>query len=303
MTFDWTSLLYSKSWTRFSWFLNLFIISCVVYFSVNSAGVTWLEFRLSPKASITPRETEIKKQIQAQKQPLREYQVISQRNLFGGHIKPQPQKNEPEPKNELDIEKIPLAQSLKVKLLGTIVASDSIGNRAIILDTGKNNQAIYRKGDQFKNVTIKKILRNKVVVNNGKRDEILLMDMDKEASDYIKEQPTREAQSQNTNTINLSRNFVRKSTQNMVDIMKKVRIVPYQDKNDNRGFQLLHLKKDSFFRKLGLKNRDVLLGVNGESLRSPKKILEFYNNLQNMDNISLKIKRNNSVKNLEYSIY
>lgn len=303
MTFDWTSFFNSERWTRLIWILNLIIISCAVYFIVDNAGTIWLEYKIQPETNIALRQTETEQQTANDKLSLQDIQVIYERNLFGGYIKPQAKKKESEPKKEIDVEKIPLAQSLQVKLTGTIVSSDPLENRAIILDKRKRDQSIYREGDQLKEVTIKKILRNKVVVNNGERDEILLMEMDKVASGHIQGQPEQDVPPQDTKTINLSRDFVQESMANMVDLMKKVRIVPYEDKNGNKGFQLTHLKDDSFFRKLGLNNKDVLLGVNGESLESPEKVLQLYTNLQKQDNIKMKVKRGNNVQKINYNIF
>ncbi|MCJ7593474.1 MAG: hypothetical protein MUO52_01715, partial [Desulfobacterales bacterium] len=95
------------------------------------------------------------------------YRVISERNLFGSLEKA------PEPANTPQIETLE-PTSLKVALLGT-VAGDQKSAVAVIEETDKRKQGLFRVGDSVQNAIVKMILRGKVVLRVGEKDEILTM--------------------------------------------------------------------------------------------------------------------------------
>ncbi len=99
-----------------------------------------------------------------------EYAMIVERNIFGATEKAEtpPVVDEVEPIETLE------ETTLQLSLLGTIVG-DSGNARAIILDQKKRSQDIYRVGDSVQGAEIKQILRGKVVLRHGEKDEILTM--------------------------------------------------------------------------------------------------------------------------------
>ncbi len=102
------------------------------------------------------------------------YQVIIDRNLFGGSLKAkETPKEESVSLEELD------ATLLDIVLLGTITGS-KYERRAIILDKSTNNQELYQKGDAIQGAIIKDILRGRVVLNFRGKDEVLNMSTEKD---------------------------------------------------------------------------------------------------------------------------
>lgn len=98
----------------------------------------------------------------------RDYQVVSARNIFAVSKLLAAQ-------NPVIEDPAALAPtSLRVRLLGT-VAGDSRNGRAIILDEEKSKQNIYKVGDSLQGGEIKRILREKVVIQVDGRDEMLVM--------------------------------------------------------------------------------------------------------------------------------
>jgi len=76
--------------------------------------------------------------------------------------------------NGIDIEN-PKPTDLKLKLWGTIAGDDDTGY-AIVEDAVEGKQNIVRVGDIIRNMTVKKILRGKVVLSKNGKDEILEME-------------------------------------------------------------------------------------------------------------------------------
>ncbi|WP_462324144.1 type II secretion system protein N, partial [Desulfoplanes sp.] len=80
---------------------------------------------------------------------LGEYRAIAGRDLFGTvkHAVTEEPKQE-----EVEIEQMPLA-SLRLKLMGTVVASDPAMRTAVIAEANGRNERMYREGESVKGAT------------------------------------------------------------------------------------------------------------------------------------------------------
>ena len=70
-----------------------------------------------------------------------------------------------------------------------------------------------------------------------------------------------------------------------------------------KGFEVGWIKKDSVFDKLGLQKGDVITGINGKPVSSVSEVFKIYQNLGDIDNLTIEIKRNNQERQLDYAIY
>ncbi|MFW5640437.1 MAG: PDZ domain-containing protein, partial [Thermodesulfobacteriota bacterium] len=68
------------------------------------------------------------------------------------------------------------------------------------------------------------------------------------------------------------------------------------------GLTLTRIRRNSIFRRLGLRNGDIITGVDGEPIESVDDALKFYNNLKSASDVSLEIKRRGRGQKMEYSI-
>ncbi len=85
-------------------------------------------------------------------------------------------------------------------------------------------------------------------------------------------------------------------------LSRDARVVPnYQDGKTN-GFKIFSIKRNSAYKHLGLKNNDVLSGVNGMEIRDPKSAMDVYNKLQSESSVSLEIIRKGETMTIEYDI-
>jgi len=70
-----------------------------------------------------------------------------------------------------------------------------------------------------------------------------------------------------------------------------------------KGYKIVYVKKGSIFDDLGLKKGDYILEVNNKTLKTDSDAWQIYKNIKNFDEINIKIKRNNKIKELNYEIY
>ncbi|MEW6380838.1 MAG: type II secretion system protein GspC [bacterium] len=251
-----------------------------------------------------------------------DYMVITKRNLFKtADLKKQEEaarSQEPKP------QEVKSLAPLKLKLLGTIVGSIP-DPRAIILDLNTQKQDMYREGEMVTEATIVKIFRNKVVLNHGGNEEILLA-FESEGSpsgrgnkppDHAKqvEQPGsaplarfdlgRLGRRVSQNRWELDRSEVDRAVENASQLLTQIRIVPHFDKgqlNTPDGFQIANVKQGGFFDKLGIMPGDIVKEVNGEAVNSPEKAYAAYLKFKNEPNIKVVIERQNQLQTLTYDI-
>jgi len=91
-------------------------------------------------------------------------------------------------------------------------------------------------------------------------------------------------------------------TKNIDKVWKDIGIGEYRENGVLKGFKVNFVKRGSDFEKLGLKKGDVLKAINGEELNSYNSAFSFYKEINNIDNLTLSIERNNQEMELEYEI-
>jgi general secretion pathway protein C len=89
---------------------------------------------------------------------------------------------------------------------------------------------------------------------------------------------------------------------NLDKLQREARVVPNFQDGASNGFKVFSIRRNSVLRQMGVKNNDVLTGVNGFDLSNTEKALELYSKLQNESHFRLDILRNGEPMTLEYDI-
>jgi general secretion pathway protein C len=286
---------------RHRWIADIFVLSLIVYFGVG-AFMAILDSRLAP-TSVKEREAiKFNQQVTAEVKPLQDYAIITERNLFGGSSEGLSEVQA----EKVDIEGMPVAvQSLGLKLVGTVVGNKPEDSSAIIEDLTSRKQELYREGDEVKNTRIKKILRENVVINTGTRDEVLTMLPEESPGKPVvpvppaRGRPTPPAE---TSSIQLDREELESQMANLNELMQQVRIRPFMEGKNPAGFLVSNIKPGSLFSKMGLRNGDVIQGVNGATITTPDQAIELYESLMEGGSIDLDIKRGRRTEKLRYAV-
>ena len=242
------------------------------------------------------------------------YTKIVERNIFGAT-----EKVDLAPVEEVGPVEILEETSLQLSLLGT-VAGDSASARAIILDQRKRSQDIYRIGDSVQEAEIRQILRGKVILRHGEKDEILNMVEGKEktqapAQAGQRRRPPRHAGGQaqtappeessgeiEVENIAIAQDALQESMSDINQLMTQVRVRPYFRRGKPEGIIVSQIKSDSVFSKLGLMNGDIIASVNGKQMSSPEEAIQFYNSLRSGEEVSIEITRRGQKRMLTYDI-
>ena len=285
---------------RHRWIADILVLSLVVYFGVN-AFMTVLNSRLAPTPAMQEQQVKLSEKAAAAARPLEEYAIITERNLFGGTSQGLAEAA-PE---EIVLDDMPVAlKSLGLRLVGTVVANKPEESSAIIEDQSTRKQEVYQEGDRVKQALIKRILRHNVVINTGRRDEVLTMVP--EESTRKTSAPERASRTRRRpaagSSIRLDREELESQMANLNELMQQVRIRPFMEGKRPAGFLVSNIKPGSLFSKMGLRNGDVIQGVNGENITTPDQAVELYESLMEGGEIALEIKRGRRKQNLRYEV-
>lgn len=234
---------------------------------------------------------------------LSDYEVINNRSIFGkagAGIKG--------PGDDLtQVENLD-PTSLDIILLGTVAGSDEDAY-AIIEDKSKRTQDIYHIGDSIKSAVLKNIYRNKVVIRFNGKDEILLKDENQDqkgpSSSSLPglsgiEPPGVGVPSggEPVQTITLNRTELESALSNIQEVMTQASIQPHMQDGVVDGLTITGVKAGSIFRRAGLRNGDIVKGVEGVEIKSPEDLMSLYGNLKDSESVGLQIIRRGRIRNI-----
>ncbi|RJR17063.1 MAG: PDZ domain-containing protein [Desulfobacteraceae bacterium] len=280
-------------------FFNLAFISAVIYLGVGfgyRAFGSWLWQMEMPQA----QGQAMKGSRQRGFPSPGDFKGIVERNLFGAVA----QKASPEPE-EVKMEKIETLKptSLKVLLIGTVTGSDG-GSCAVIEESDKKKQRLYRTGESIQGATIKAILRGKVLLRVGGRDEVL--SIADSSSGKAKLRPGASSQAHSASEpasrseVTVKKEDLESSFANLNELLTQMRIKPYFSDGKPSGLAVAWVKPDSFFTAMGLRSGDVIQAINESPIKSADDIMAVYKEMKIGSDISLQVLREHKVHTIDY---
>lgn len=279
--------------------VDLLLIALAVYLGVQGIyGVVASRLDTLPPVT-TARSTSVPIR-QASLPPYSDYRPITQRNLFKTVTESE--------KIDENIAVDSLEETdLKLKLWGTMPSDNPKNSFAIIEDENKREQNVYNINDTVQNATVKLILTDKVVLSGPGGDEVLQLEKRSGGSSTSSRatasnvRATSTTASTQTTRISLRRSQVNEAMENLSELMTQV-TVEYQNKDGVEGLALSNIKPNSLFRRMGLRNGDVIIAVEGQSLTSPDQALQLYESLKSSDSASVEINRRGRSRIIQYRI-
>jgi general secretion pathway protein C len=276
--------------------INIVLITAISFLSVDT-GYKIFAAQLNPvfrpkitsaKRSLNPAEFKIP--------PFSRYRFILVRNIFHSSTKSAVAADKTVVENIKPTER-------NLKLWGTVVGSDPAGAYAIIeesgVDSSRRKQSLYKRGDIVQGAKIKKILREKVILSANGNNEILRI-AKPQSSGRI--QRTKSAYNQSLNRPIRQRRTLRssqiqKALSNIDTIMSQANIRPHSE-----GFQITRIRPASIFRRLGLRNGDIVTAVGNRPIHSVNDAMEIWQDLTARGETSISLKRRGRTRIIDYRI-
>ena len=227
---------------------------------------------------------------QQNRDSLTDFSVITERNIFGAP------EADPSQQETLDVEQLD-PTSLDIALLGTVTDNMHQTSYAVIKEAGKTRQCFFRIGDSIQNAVIGKILRGKVVLEFADKAEMLYME---------KTVPTGSALQDPAKNMmrDMHLKVALKELKNASGIISRelahVAMIPHFSNGRPSGMILAGIRTGSFFTNLGLKNGDIIYGLNGAPINARNQILPLFREIESGSSISLEFMRKGRRKQINY---
>jgi len=276
--------------------INLVLITLGAYFGAGLFYQIWA-LRTQPAQLEPIAQANASTSIEPVSKPYTAYRPILQRDLFKTQKALEPLSQEA----KINLEEMEETK-LQLKLWGT-VTGDTQQSYAVIEDTPKREQNLYRVGDSIQEATIKAILRAKVVLAVNGRDEVLAME-DVQQGPASRSFPpgarrpvSAAAPPARTQRVSLRRTMIDNAINDVSKLMTEIKIQPHES-----GLALSQIKPNSIFRRMGLRNGDVLKSVDGQQIRSVDDALKLYESLKSADNVAVELQRRGRDRTINYNI-
>jgi len=221
---------------------------------------------------------------------------------------------------------------ISLELLGTVTGK-GMEPFAIIKNLNTNQQDYYRLGDQIEGATLDDIQRRKVIlVYNGEEIHINIgtkyqASPQENTQDLFSHNADESlnAQSEGTqHTINIDdgirlkrgsleiankqhvlvkKNEIKSYLDNPEIIRNQAKIQEFNPGRYFEGVKITDIQKESFFDLVGIRENDIIIGVNNREIKSIEDAAQFIIKMSQNSKVSLQIKRNGERKSLEYDLW
>ncbi|WP_426750521.1 type II secretion system protein GspC [Myxococcus sp. Y35] len=185
--------------------------------------------------------------------------------------------------------------SLRLKLLGTLVAHDSQWSLASVEDLDARRIRSVMTGDELLGARIVSIERERITFSIDGREEYLQFTRHGAtplAPVLANVAPLDSGiRAVGEHTYEVSRRSIDDALNNMDGLLSQARVVPAFRDGKPQGFKLYAVKKGSLYEQLGVQTGDVLRRINGIPLDSPERALEAFTLLRGTPHIELDIER------------
>lgn len=198
---------------------------------------------------------------------------------------------------------------LNLILVGVVVSSDENAARAIIASGDKQDvYAVNAPLPVGNNVSLSKVLSDRVIINNnGQYESLFLYQDDPNATPLVQSVPRQQSVPQQIAPPDSSQSrpgpemqspssggdpAMAEVSRNLSDVLA---MTIHRENNQVIGYKIRPGRDAEKFKALGLQTDDIVTAINGMPLTNPAKIMEVYKNMGNTTSASLEIKRGGSV--------
>ncbi|MEW6056741.1 MAG: type II secretion system protein GspC [Bdellovibrionota bacterium] len=282
-------------------YLRLGAAAFAAYFLADT--VSLFTASLIPEPPIVPAPAMTKKNEKFRS--IDEYSAVLARNIFNsqGLI----------PEEGTDLASGPARKTnLPLNLIGTVVLADELKSIAAIEDRSQNLVFPVRIEDTIEDkIKVTKIEHLKVYFVNKSTGHLEYVEIVEDAP-TLNMQPLRPTSSApqkaegitktDETKFEVERNVIDRATTNLSEVLQQARAVPNFENGMPDGYKILQIVPNSIYDKLGLKNGDVICGLNGEPVNDPGKAFQTFNELKTSNHVEICIKRNGKKTVFNYDI-
>ena len=278
-------------------YINIATVVACSYFAADLAATIVAPFIPEAEVKKAPRSVAKPKGIEQYSQP------IYSRNLFNKD-KRIPETDDFTP----SLDGPAVKSSLPLDLLGIILVEDRLKSVASVQDKTRNEVVAVRVNDPITpQAIVQEIEAGRIIFYNKKSGRKEYIDLPEELGKNAPPLRTSKAtgsgiQKVADNHIVVDREEVDKALGNLNQVLTQARCVPNVENGRPAGYRCFQIVPGSIYDKIGMKNGDVICGINGQEITDAGQAFELFNQLKSASTLELCIKRNRQVKNITYDI-
>jgi len=296
---------------HYLWIGHLLVLGLIVWTGVD-LSMTFLEARLESAVKNRPAAaavTDMADQVRSQ----REYDFIFLNDMFSTEKKPDQTGSAQVSQADSSVSGTALDG---LHLLGIIAGSSPELSYAILKRNGQRDQELFKVGDKIERAEVIEIKTGQILVREGGRTlKLTLEESEGESSASNSSGPprsnrpsaerpaeTRFAQAAGPNKFIVDRDILNQDISNLYDFMSQVTIQPNLENEEPHGFKVTSIQRDGIFYQLGLRRNDVVLRLNGVEIGQPEDIMGIYEQIEQLDTLTLDIERGRRPITFTYSL-
>jgi len=204
----------------------------------------------------------------------------------------------------------PLGETkLNLSLKGILADRTSEKKFALIALEGKDEK-IYRIGEMVAGAELIQIEARRVILRrNGVNESLSLKTTESQIPAVTERRFASPVKlSSSSNQLNdkskkaVSKTVLDQHLNNLPQLLKQAKTVPYTENGQQAGFRVVEINKGSLFNQLGLKQNDIIQGVNGISITNTKEAMQAYQDLKSAKAFEVDILRGGHEITIDYSI-
>lgn len=203
----------------------------------------------------------------------------------------------------------PVKTNLPLTLLGVIVIADPTKSVASVDDKGTNQVWAVRAGEMLgSNVQVEAIEPDRMIFLNKAERRREFVELPKDMIVLSRKaspaKPAAGGIQREGNRFNIDRKEVDKVMENFNEVVTQARCVPNFEAGRPAGYRCFQIEPGSIYEKLGMKENDVICGINGQPVNDPASAFNMLTTIKSAStrNIELCINRNGQVMNMQYDI-
>ncbi len=188
--------------------------------------------------------------------------------------------------------------NFKGKLLGIINGNDK---SFAIIKMGKD-LIVLEKGVEKKGLLLSDVFKNSVKIKSGDETHILKFEKITHNNFPVSVERHEEIQNKeirvNSDKIVIPRVVLVSELQDINKVLRSVLVSPSYKNGKFQGYRVSRLKINSIFRKIGIRNGDIIVKINGENLTTPEKLFEFFSKTEDITAVTVDLIRHGKKKSL-----
>ena len=200
----------------------------------------------------------------------------------------------------------PAGETAEFRLLG-IALSNSPGQTLAVIETGpERSQKFIREGDTIGNLSVKKILSDRVIFDTGRGERIARLngsslDSANESGMPVFRQPVsvKLPPTDNTKIVEVESGKLAASLGDVNGVVRQVNINPIVVYGEPVGVRIYPIEPGSIFAELGLETGDIITAVNGQEIREPEEAIAFLERIRAGGDFDLSIRGSRRDKEIE----